>query len=87
MPNIKSAKKRVKTDALKREQNKSEKVSMRTAIKKAKVEIKNGNKEAVDNNVKTALKKIDKAIASGLIHKNKAARDKSKLMKAANKVK
>lgn len=87
MPNIKSAKKRVKTDALKREQNKSEKASMRTAIKKAKVEIKNGNKEAVDNNVKTALKKIDKAIASGLIHKNKAARDKSKLMKAANKVK
>ncbi len=87
MPNIKSAKKRVKTDALKREHNRSEKASMRTAVKKAKVEIKNGNKEAMDNSIKTAIKKIDKAVTSGLIHKNKAARDKSKLMKAANKVK
>jgi len=87
MPNIKSAKKRVKTDALKREKNRSEKASMRTAIKKAKVEIKNGNKDAMDNNIKVAIKKIDKAVASGLIHKNKAARDKSKLMKAASKVK
>lgn len=87
MPNIKSAKKRVKTSALKREQNRSEKASMRTAIKKAKTEIKNGNKSAIDENVKVAIKKIDKAIAGGLIHKNKAARDKSKLMKSANKVK
>ena len=37
--------------------------------------------------MKEAIKKIDKAASSGLIHKNKAARDKSKLMKAVNGIK
>ena len=60
---------------------------MRTAIKKAKNEIKNNNKEQVESTLKTAIKKIDKALSSGLIHKNKAARAKSKLMKSANNVK
>lgn len=87
MPNIKSAKKRVKTDAIKKVNNKNNIASMRTAVKKAKVEIKNGNKEQVESTLKTAIKKIDKALSSGLIHKNKAARAKSKLMKAANNVK
>ena len=87
MPNIKSAKKRVKTDAIKKVNNKNNIASMRTAVKKANVEIKNGNKEQVESTLKTAIKKIDKALSSGLIHKNKAARAKSKLMKAANNVK
>lgn len=87
MPNIKSAKKRVKTDALKKVRNNDNIASMRTAIKKAKKEIKNENKEQVENTLKTAIKKIDKAQSAGLIHKNKAARAKSKLMKAANNVK
>lgn len=87
MPNIKSAKKRVKTDAKKRIQNKDNMSAMRTAIKKAKVEIKNGNTEEITNKINEANKKIDKAVKAGLIKKNKAARDKSKLMKAANKVK
>lgn len=87
MPNIKSAKKRVKTDAIKKVNNKNNIASMRTAIKKAKNEIKNNNKEQVESTLKTAIKKIDKALSSGLIHKNKAARAKSKLMKSANNVK
>ena len=72
MPNIKSAKKRVKTDAIS---------SMRTAIKKAKIAIKTN--EAKDEAVKNAIKLIDKNVSSGLIHANKAAREKSRLMKAA----
>lgn len=87
MPNIKSAKKRVKTDAKKRIQNRDNISSMRTSIKKAKAEIKNNNKEQTDLRVKEAIKKIDKALNTGLIKKNKAARDKSKLMKAQNNVK
>ena len=59
---------------------------MRTAIKKANKEIKEGNKESV-NYVKDAVKKIDKACSKGLIKKNKAARDKSKLMSSLNKTK
>ena len=80
MPNIKSAKKRVKTDAKKREMNRTAISSMRTAIKKAKVAIKND--EAKDEAVKHAIKLIDKNVSSGLIHSNKAAREKSRLMKA-----
>ena len=45
MPNIKSAKKRVKTDAKKKVANKNNASSMRTAIKKVRAEIKNENKE------------------------------------------
>ena len=43
MPNIKSAKKRVKTDAIKNIRNKDQIASMRTAEKKVKVAIKEGN--------------------------------------------
>ena len=87
MPNIKSAKKRVKTDAKKRIQNRNDFSSMKTAVKKAKFEINNNNKEEVVSKIKEANKKIDKALKAGLIKKNKAARDKSKLMKSANKIK
>ena len=87
MPNIKSAKKRVKTDALKNESNKANISSMRTAIKKTRKEVKNGNMEQASASMKEAIKKIDKAASSALIHKNKAARDKSKLMKAVNGIK
>lgn len=87
MPNIKSAKKRVKTDAKKKVQNKANIASMRTSIKKVRTEIKNENKVEATSKVTDAIKKIDKALSSGLIKKNKAARDKSKLMKAVNKIK
>ena len=80
MPNIKSAKKRMKTDAIKKVQNKSKVSGMRNAIKKA-------NKEISKENVDVAVKRIDKALNKGLIKKNKAARDKSKLMKSLNEVK
>lgn len=87
MPNIKSAKKRVKTDLKKKERNNTDVSSMRTAVKKAKLEIKNNNKEEAQAKLQVAIKKIDKAVSSGLIHKNKAARDKSKLMKSVNEIK
>ena len=87
MPNIKSAKKRVITDAKKKVQNKDNISSMRTSIKKANSAIKDGNKDNITKDVASAVKKIDKTLSSGLIHKNKAARLKSKLMKKANETK
>ena len=87
MPNIKSAKKRVKTDAIKKERNKDKVASMRTAIKKVKLASKQGDAKLAEENLKVANKKIDKAVKSGLVHKNKAARDKSKLTKAINNIK
>jgi len=87
MPNIKSAKKRVKTDLVKKERNKAELASMKTAMKKVKVAVKENNKDEAVSLLNNANKKIDKAVTSGLIHKNKAARDKSKLAKIVDNIK
>ena len=87
MPNIKSAKKRVKTNELKGIRNKDQIASMRTAEKKVKLAVKEGNKDKVEELLKDANKKLDKAAGKGLIKKNKAARDKAKLAKAAKSVK
>ncbi len=87
MPNIKSAKKKVKTDAIKKERNNTLISSMRTAEKKVLKNVKENKKEEALNEIKLANKKIDKAAKNGLIKKNKAARDKSKLQKALNSIK
>ena len=63
MPNIKSAKKRVKTDAVKKVRNNTVVASMRTAVKKARTEVKNGNHDTAEIKVKDAVKKIDKALS------------------------
>ena len=82
MPNIKSAKKRVKVIATKTARNKATKSALRTAVKKAYY--------AVDTNadkteaVRLAIKKIDQAAAKGILHKNTAARSKSSLAKRLN---
>ena len=87
MPNIKSAKKRVITSAKKEVNNTVVTSSMRTAIKKCEKAIISGDKETANKNLKTAIKRIDKAVASGLVHKNKAAREKSRLTKKKNDMK
>ncbi len=82
MPNIKSAKKRVKTDEIKRIRNNDQIASMRTAEKKVRIAVKEGKIDEAKELIKDANKKLDKAARRGLIKKNKAARDKSKLAKA-----
>ncbi len=77
MPNIKSAKKRVKINKIKRDSNNVVKQSMKTAVKRAL-------KEVNAENVNDALKKIDKAYNKNVIKSNKAAREKSRLMKKSN---
>ena len=84
MPNIKSAKKRVKTGAKKSVNNTLVTSSMKTAIKKFEKTVANGDKQAAEEKYNTAVKRIDKAQSSGLIHKNNAARKKSRLTKMKN---
>ena len=84
MPNIKSQVKRVKTNEKRRQFNASYKASMRTAIKNVEVAIENKNVEAAKEAYNTANKKLDKAVAKGICHKNFAARQKSRLSKAVN---
>jgi small subunit ribosomal protein S20 len=80
MPNIKSAKKRVKVIEKKTLRNKAIKSDLKTALKKADAAVANNaaDKEQV---VRTAIKKVDMACTKGIMHKNKAARKKSQLAK------
>lgn len=84
MPNIASAKKRVRSNAKKTTVNTLVVASMRTAVKNFEKEVKAGNKEAASTNYNIAIQRVDKAMASGKIHKNKAARLKSRLTKMKN---
>ena len=83
MPNIKSAKKRVKVIAAKTARNKAAKSALKTAIKKANAAV-DGNASEKSEAVRVAIKRIDQAAAKGLIHKNNAARKKSALAKKLN---
>ncbi len=83
MPNIKSAKKRVKVIATKTMQNKATSSQLKTEIKKANAAIE-GNAGDKAEAVRAAVKKIDQAVAKGILHKNTAARKKSALDKKLN---
>ena len=84
MPNIKSAKKRVKVIETKTLQNKMFKTQMKTDIKKYEAAVAAGDAELAQATYKAATKKIDKAAARGIIHKNAAARKKSQFTKKLN---
>ena len=83
MPNIKSAKKRVKVIKTRTLRNKMIKSNLKTVLKKADAAVSEGaaDKEAV---IRNAIKKVDQAAAKGIMHKNKAARKKSQLAKKLN---
>ncbi|MGY3749145.1 30S ribosomal protein S20 [Vagococcus acidifermentans] len=80
MPNIESAIKRVRTNEKSRLENSQQVSKMRTAVKKYEkaVEAKADNVEEL---FRSAIKGIDVVSAKGLIHQNKANREKSRLAK------
>ena len=82
MPNIKSAKKRVKVIEKKTLQNKMFKSAMKTEIKKYNAAIASGDVALAQAAYKAATKKIDVAASKGIIHKNAAAHKKSQFTKA-----
>ncbi len=81
MANIKSQKKRNLTNAKRHERNKSVRAEMKTRTKRAETTV--GTDEN-DEAVRAAVKRIDSAASKGVIHKNAAARKKSRLMKKVN---
>ncbi|MCL2838838.1 MAG: 30S ribosomal protein S20 [Oscillospiraceae bacterium] len=85
MPNIKSAKKRVRVIKTKSLQNQMFKSQLKTTIKKFDVSLNEG-KDAADVAYKNVVKKIDQAVSRGILHKNTAARKKSKLTLRLNKI-
>ncbi|CUU22915.1 30S ribosomal protein S20 [Duffyella gerundensis] len=86
MANIKSAKKRAVTSEKRRKHNASRRSMMRTFIKKVHAAIATGDKEAAQNAFNEMQPLVDRQAAKGLIHKNKAARHKSNLTAAINKM-
>ena len=78
MANIKSQKKRNITNAKRAERNKAVKSELKTRVKSATATIGSDDN---DEHVRLAVKRLDMAAAKGVIHKNQAARRKSRLMK------
>ena len=86
MANIKSAKKRVLIAEANRQRNVAFKSTIKTAVKKA-LELANGeDKEALNTAVSKVYQLCDKAVSKGILHKNTAARKKSRLTIAVNKL-
>ena len=86
MANIKSAKKRVLIAEANRQRNVAFKTSIKTALKKVLEAAKAGNKEALATAMSKAYQLCDKAVSKGILHKNTAARKKSRLTLAVNKL-
>ena len=77
MPNIPSARKNMRKTRAATVRNRAQRSALRTALKKARLE------GAGDAERLTAVRLLDRAARKGLIHRNTAARYKSRLMKSA----
>ncbi len=78
MPNIASAKKNMRKSRAATARNRAQRSSLRTALKKAKAPAATAEERT------TAVTLLDRAARKGLVHKNLAARQKSRMAKAAN---
>ena len=84
MPNIKSSERSVKTDAERRARNYSVRSVIKTSARKVEEATRTGKADEAKNLLTQAASVIDKAAAKGVIHKNAAARKKSRLARKAN---
>jgi small subunit ribosomal protein S20 len=82
MPNIKSAAKRLKQNIKRNERNRSVKSALRTQAKKVFTAIKAGDLKTAEAELRIAAKKYDQAAGKRIVHKNSAARHKSRLAHA-----
>ena len=84
MPNIKSSVRSVKTDAERRAKNFAVRSTVKTVTRKTLEAINGKQADEAKTLLTTAVSTIDKAAKKGIIHKNAAARKKSRLMKKLN---
>lgn len=81
MANIKSQIKRNRQNEKRRVANRVYRGNSRTAVQKARMALESGNKDESKTTTLEAISKLDSAAAKGVLHKNNAARRKSRLMK------
>ncbi len=86
MANIKSAKKRVLIAEANRQKNVAWKSSIKTAVKKVLELAQGEDKEALNSALSKVYQLCDKALVKGILHKNTAARKKSRLTLAVKKL-
>ena len=86
MANIKSAKKRVLIAKRNTERNTAFKTSIKTAVKKVLACAKSEDRTELNALLSKVYQLCDKAVSKGILHKNTAARKKSRLTKAINKL-
>ena len=84
MPNIKSAKKRVRINEARRLRNISTKSAVKTIVKKFETFLAAGNTDDAKTSLSKVVSFLDKSASKGIIHKNAAARKKSRLTKRLN---
>ena len=87
MPNTKSASKRLRQTKVRTAHNRSIKSAVKTTVKKVTTALESGDVEAAEAAYPVAAQSLDKAGAKNIIHKNAAARKKSRLQKAILKAK
>lgn len=84
MPNLRSSFKRVKVAAKKAAQNRPIRTGARNAVTRARASIASADADEASHHVLDAIRALDKAASKGVIHKNNAARRKSRLVKRLN---
>jgi len=82
LANIKSAIKRNRQNIKRRLRNRQFRGTARSYIKRARIAMEEGEKEMARTETLNAVRALDKAVSKGVIHKNNAARRKSRLMKS-----
>ena len=87
MPNIKSAKRRMRSDEVKQTRNRGIKSSLKTAERRLDDAIKDGDTEKTSVALKDVNSSYDRAAKHGVIHASKASRKKSRLAARANSAK
>lgn len=85
MPNSPSAKKSMRKAEVRRLRNRSDRSALKTVIKKCRTAAAGTDAEAAQTAFRLAVKKLDQAAAHHLIHKNAAARTKSRLARLLQK--
>ena len=85
MPNIKSAKKRLRQSLLRRTRNRAAKSSLKTAIKKLQKSVQAKEFDAARAQLNSLYKLLDQTASKGIIHVNKASRTKSRLSQYVKK--
>jgi len=84
MANSRSAKKRIRVNETKALRNTMIKSALKTTIKKFEMAVEAGNKEEATAKFNAVVKGLDMAASKNILHKNKAARKKSRLSSKLN---